>query len=165
MSANYNGTQANNSSYIKYFVPGAPMVLWKTLYYKKDNINEPVVTTASHIYKNVYIPGDLFVDGTITSPSDIKLKKNVALLEDETAEKLMNLKPSSFEFKDDPSSHIHYGFIAGELETEYPELVHNKPDVIHSNVKGINYLEIIPLLVHKIQLMQKEIDLLKEKVV
>lgn len=159
---NYNGVVPNNTAYIKYFVTGSPMILWKTKNYLQDKIS--VITTASDSYKNVYIPGDLIVDGQIINPSDEKLKKNVLLLEDETTEKLMNLKPSSFEFKNDPTSHLHYGFIAEELETEYPELVHNKPDTIHLNVKGINHLEIIPLLVHKIQLMQKEIDLLKERV-
>jgi hypothetical protein len=76
----------------------------------------------------------------------------------------MNLNPTSFEFKDDPSNHIHYGFIAGELENEYPELVQTKPDQKYSNIKSVNYLEIIPLLVHKIQQMQKEIDELKSKI-
>jgi hypothetical protein len=76
----------------------------------------------------------------------------------------MKLKPSSFEFKDDPSNHIHYGFIANEFENEYPELVQTKPDQKYSKIKSINYLEIIPLLVHKIQQMQQEINELKSKI-
>jgi hypothetical protein len=36
-----------------------------------------------------------------------------------------------------------------------------KPDNKYNNLKAINYLEIIPLLVDKIQMMQKEIDELK----
>ena len=47
------------------------------------------------------------------------------------------------------------------LEKEFPELVSIKPDKNLANIKAINYLEIIPLLVNKIQLMQKEIDELK----
>ena len=77
----------------------------------------------------------------------------------------MNLKPNSFMFNDDSSNRIHYGFIAQDLENEYPELVQNKPNKMYTNnLKSVNYLEIIPLLVHKIQLMQKEIDELKETV-
>jgi hypothetical protein len=58
---------------------------------------------------------------------------------------------------------IHYGFIAQDFEKEYPELVTIKPDKTKQNIKAINYLEIIPLLVSKIQIMQKEIDELREE--
>ena len=75
----------------------------------------------------------------------------------------MNLKPSSFIFKNDSSNNVHYGFIAQDLENEYPELVQNNPNKSYNTFKSVNYLEIIPLLVHKIQLMQKEINELKEK--
>ncbi len=50
-----------------------------------------------------------------------------------------------------------------DFEKEFPELVSIKPDKNLANIKAINYLEIIPLLVNKIQIMQKEIDELKEK--
>jgi hypothetical protein len=162
--ANYNGKQPNNTSYIKTFVYGMPANLWKIINYTKSNgTKEVVITTSSTNYDSLYIPGDLYVDGSIINPSDAILKKNITSLNIEKTEKLMNLKPSSFQFKDDPSSQIHYGFIAGELETEYPELIHTKPDQKYSKIKSINYLEIIPLLVHKIQIMQQEIDNLKSK--
>jgi len=163
--ANYNGKQPNNSSYIKNFVYGVPSNLWKVINYKKINgASENVITPSSNNYTSLYIPGNLFVDGNITNPSDVILKKNIKCLNIETTEKIMSLNPSSFEFKDDPSGHIHYGFIAGELEKEYPELIYIKPDKKNSKIKSVNYLEIIPLLVHKIQLMQKEIDDLKGKI-
>ena len=38
-------------------------------------------------------------------------------------DKIMNLKPSAFTFKDDQANKIHYGFIAQELENEYPEIL------------------------------------------
>jgi hypothetical protein len=161
---NYNGKQPNNTAYIKNFTYGVPANLWKIKDYTKlDGTKESVITPASTKFESLYIPGDLFVDGSIVNPSDINLKKNIAPLNIEITEKLMKLNPTSFEFKDDPSNHIHYGFIAGELENEYPELVQTKPDQKHSNIKSVNYLEIIPLLVHKIQQMQKEIDELKIK--
>ena len=47
-------------------------------------------------------------------------------------------------------------------ETFFPELVTIKPDK-KENIKAINYLEILPLLVGKIQKMQNEIDELKNK--
>jgi len=143
---------------------GSTTSLWTILKYKNTPITLPVsvLTPSSINVKDVYIPGDLFIDGNVISPSDINLKTNIALLDVNISDKIMNLKPSSFAFKDDLSRHIHYGFIAHELENEYPELVQNKPDLKYSNIKSINYLEIIPLLVHKIQQMQKEIDELKD---
>jgi hypothetical protein len=160
--ANYSGRQANNTSYIKNFVYGTPVSLWKTITYTKlDGTKETVITPSSSKYENLYVPGDLFLDGSIINPSDINLKKNITLLDANVTDKMMNLKPSSFEFKDDPHNNIHYGFIAGELENEYPELVQTKPDAKYSKIKSVNYLEMIPLLVHKMQIMQKEIDELK----
>lgn len=160
---NYSGKQPNSTAYIKEFVPGIPSNLWRVVNYKKNEESEKLLTPSS-LYKSLYIPGDLYVDGQIITPSDAILKKNINPLNINITEKLMNLKPSSFEFKDDYSNQIHYGFIASELEEEYPELIHSKPDKKNSNVKSVNYLEIIPLLVHKIQLMQKEIDDLKSRV-
>ena len=76
---------------------------------------------------------------------------------------LLNLKPSSFVFKNDTTNHVHYGFIAQELESDFPSLIQNKPDQRYNNIKSVNYLEIIPLLVNKVKLMQNEIDELKDK--
>ena len=162
--ANYGAKQPNNTATIKNFVYGIPNSLWKTINYRKtDGTIDTVITPSSSRYDSLYIPGNLYVDGSILNPSDINLKQNIQLLDINITDKLMNLKPSSFEFKNDPSNHIHYGFIASEIEYEYPELIEIKPDtdIKHSKIKSVNYLEIIPLLVHKIQLMQKEIDELK----
>ena len=162
--ANYNGKQPDNTAYIKNFVYGNPANLWKVKdYMKLDGTKESVITPTSSKIENLYIPGDLFVDGSIINPSDANLKKNITPLHVETTEKLMKLNPASFEFKDDPSSETHYGFIASELEIHYPELVKTKPHHTYSNVKSVNYLEIVPLLVHKMQQMQKEIDELKSR--
>lgn len=162
--ANYNGKQPNNTSYIKNFISGIPANLWKIIQYTKDDGSiVSAITTVSPNYENLYIKGDLFVDGSIINPSDINLKKNICLIDKDKTDKIMNLKPSEFTFKDDQANKIHYGFIAQELENEYPELIQIKPDNNYSKIKAINYLEIIPLLVNKIQIMQKEIDELKEK--
>jgi hypothetical protein len=161
---NYNGRQPNNTAYIKNFVYGTPSSLWKTMTYQTaSGTYESVITPSSPQFPNLYIPGDLFVDGSIVNPSDINLKKNITPITIDTTDKIMNLKPTSFTFKNDSSSHIHYGFIAQELENEYPELIQSKPDSKYSKLKAVNYLEIIPLLVNKIQIMQQEIDMLKSK--
>ena len=161
--SNYNGRQPNNTAYIKTFVyDNKQNNLWKTSSYLKiDGSTKSVITPSSTKFDSLYIPGDIFYDGSLIGASDIKLKKDISLIEVDTTDKLMNLTPSSFIFNNDSSNRIHYGFIAQDFELEYPELVAIKPDKDKGNIKSINYLEIIPLLVSKIQLMQTEIDELK----
>lgn len=164
-SANYNGKQSNNTAYIKTFTYGIPVNLWKTMRYLPNvGPQVSVITPSSSNVESLYIKGDIFVDGSVISPSDVNIKNNISTLDIQTVNKLMNLRPTSFTLKNDNTNHIHYGFIAQELENEYPELIENKPDKRYSKIKGVNYLEIIPLLVNKIQMMQKEIDDLKEKI-
>lgn len=163
--ANYGGRQPNNTAYIKNFTYGNPANLWKAdLYISSSGDSINVLTPTSENLNNVYIPGNLYVDGNIINPSDINLKDNICHVNEDKTNKLMNLKTSEFTFKSDPSKQIHYGFIAQDFELEYPELVFKKPDKNMNNMKAINYLEIIPLLVNKIQLMQKELNELKDKI-
>ena len=63
-------------------------------------------------------------------------------------------------FNNDVKSKVHYGFIAQEFEKVYPNLVKNS----EMGYKTVNYIELIPVLVSKIQDLNKEIQELKEKV-
>jgi hypothetical protein len=157
INTNYNGRQANNTSYVKEFFQGTEFPLWTTTLH----LNTRVIIPASKQITSLYIPGDLTVDGTITNPSDEYLKENIITMLNEKTNKLMDIRPTQFSLKSDPEKNVHYGFIAQEFEQYFPELVVGKPDKTMKNLKAINYLEIIPLLVHKMQLMQNEIDELK----
>jgi len=157
LNANYNGRQSNNTAYIKEFYEGTPVPLWTTTLHS----NTQVIVPASKKITSLYIPGNLYVDGLIVTPSDEQLKENIVELTNEKTDKLLNVRPTQFSLKTDLSKETHYGFIAQEFEEHFPELVISKPDKTMKNLKAINYLEIIPLLVHKIQLLQKEVDELK----
>ena len=122
-----------------------------------------MITPSSSKTDNLYIPGDLTVDGTITNPSDLYLKDNIEDLSEDMAKNLMKIRPTQFVFKSDIMKKIHYGFIAQEFEKHFPDLVVSKIDKNIANLKAINYLEMIPLLVHQVQQMQKEIDELKDQ--
>lgn len=174
--ANYNARNPNTTSNIRYFVQGRPANLWTTASYTDTSVSpsviETVLTPSSINYSNVYIPGNLFVDGSIINPSDLTLKDNIVEISAELSDAIMKIKPTQFTFKSDIQKQIHYGFIAQEFEAHLPELVSLKPNPninynptlnpnINPNIKAINYLEILPLLVHKVQSMQQEIDLLK----
>lgn len=164
--ANYGGKQPNNTAYIKNFVSGSQSSLWKQITYK-DTVNNLFVnslTPSSSKYDNVYIPGNLYVDGIILNPSDIYLKDKIEDLNKDVSNNLMNIRPTQFIFKSDPFKKKHYGFIAQEIEEHFPELVSLKIDKDIANLKAVNYLEMVPLLVYQIQKMQKEIDELKEQI-
>ena len=70
--------------------------------------------------------------------------------------------PKSYKYKNDTSKKLHYGLIAQEFEQLYPELI-SMTTMNGNAVKGINYLELIPILIGKIKLMEKEIEELKAK--
>lgn len=161
---NYNGTQPNNTAYIKNFITGKPSSLWKTITHKLINgtIITNALTPASPLINNVYIPGNLYVDGNIVTPSDVYLKDNIENLDDDVSIKLTKLRPTQFVFKSDMYKKTHYGFIAQEFEEHFPELVVAKIDKDVANLKAINYLELVPLLVYQIQKMMQEIDELKK---
>ena len=162
-NANYNGKQANNTSYVKNFVYGIPANLWKALTYTKADGNVVgVITTTSPQYENVYIKGDLFVDGNIVSPSDINIKENLKPIDTDKTNKLLELKAFEYSFKDDLNAGRHFGFMAQDIEKVYPELVQNKPTELTKEIKSVNYLELIPILINKIQMMQEEINELKQ---
>ena len=163
--ANYGAKQPNNTAYIKNFVSGSQSSLWKQINYN-DTINNLFInslTPSSSKYDNVYIPGNLYVDGIIL-PSDVYLKDKIEDLNKDVSNNLMNIRPTQFIFKSDPFKKKHYGFIAQEIEEHFPELVSLKIDKDIANLKAVNYLEMVPLLVYQIQKMQKEIDELKEQI-
>ena len=108
--------------------------LWKIGSKSTNSLTKSVITPSSNKSDSLYIPGDIFYDGSLIGVSDMNLKKDISLIKVDTTDKLMNLKPSSFIFKDDSLNRLHYGFIAQELENEYPELVQHKPNRSSLNV-------------------------------
>lgn len=162
-SANYGGKQANRTAYIKYFFENNVASFWKIFPYEYLGTLYPTLTPIS--IKNLYIEDTIFC-ATLINTSDATIKDNISSIDTEITDKIMNLKPSSYTLKNDKTKHIHYGFIAQDIEKEFPNLVYSAPDKnrMGANIKSVNYLEIIPLLVDKIQMMQKEIDELKDKI-
>lgn len=152
--SNYGGKQPDNSQGIKQFVESPTgQASW---IYKRLPSGLQVQTPANRSTP-VYINSDLYVNGSIYNPSDVSLKKEIQTVNREKVDNLMNLNPVSFKFKDDVKSKEHYGFIAQDIEKLYPELVKNS----EMGYKTVNYIELIPILISKIQDMDKEIVALK----
>lgn len=134
-----------------------------------------------------YFRGPVYVYGTLTassvvSPSDENLKENISALESgdgsegRALEKVLemnvikyNLKPlasdNNFidkldenEKKEEKAEPIlHFGLLAQELQGIYPNLVVKGQD---GNL-GINYVELVPVLIRSIQELKDELDSLK----
>jgi hypothetical protein len=52
----------------------------------------------------------------------------------------------------------HFGFIAQEVEKVFPNLVNMDVD----GMKSVNYLEMIPLLLHKINYLERKLEEIKK---
>lgn len=123
-----------------------------------------------------YFDGDVFTTGSYL-PSDEKLKKNI---ENETSmlEKLMQLRPVSYQYKSEELKYIHlpnnrqHGFVAQELKKVFPEAV---KDIKHPVFEGstlvrtedivaVNYQSLIPVLIKAVQEQQVMIEDLKKEV-
>lgn len=124
--------------------------------------------------------GNAFAYGT-WSGSDSLLKKNITTLDDDLMlSKVMNLSGSSYEFKslseltgmsrfESMSDRdqklrlpegLQYGFIAQDLEKEFPDLVKTE---VGTSLKAINYDGMIPILLECIKAQQVRIAKLEER--
>lgn len=98
--------------------------------------------------------------------SDKKLKDNIMPLKD-LSSRLLNIKPYSYTFKskegntDKRADHdkLHFGFIAQEVEKEFPNLV----TIDEKGNYALNYIEFIPLLLNELKEQKSEIKDLKER--
>ena len=165
-NANYSGRQHSNTTIVKEFFFGSINTLWTTSLYTDTGtgVTSVVITPATPLINSLWIPGNLYVDGSIITASDEVLKDNIGEISIEKTQSIMNLLPKQYTLKSETTNQIHYGFIAKDMKNILPEMVTTKPDKNINDLKGINYLELIPLLVNKIQMMQGEIDALTLRV-
>lgn len=96
--------------------------------------------------------------GTVSS--SYKYKENIEIL-DNPKEKILKLRPVSFNYKNDEESRKQYGLIAEEVNEVYPELIVRDEA---GEINTINYMELIPLLLKQVQAQDEEIVALKEMV-
>jgi len=134
------------------------------------SVKAPYLSPLASASYNVYIQNDLYVGGTIygtvTAPSDIAVKENIQSLnvyDQKTNEKLMTLDPKSYSYIYDENHYQHFGFIAQDVEKIFPSLIYEHYDPkLEKNIKAVNYIEMIPLLLSKIKEQEEEICLLKK---
>lgn len=156
----FGGKQPNNTSYIKQYNFFSDLFATISWVYQSSSVGQSNVITPSDQTVNVYIPNDLTVSGTIYNTSDSTVKENIEELKREEMDLLLKLKPVKYNFLKDDAKKQHYGFIAQEVEKLFPNLVSQNNDL-----KNVNYMELIPLLVDKVGELHEKIILLEEKIV
>ena len=128
-----------------------------------------LITPANKV--DVLIPKNLIVNGSIINPSDLSLKENVMSIKElkeknknNCYESILELNPIKYNYISDKNKKQHYGFIAQEVEDYFPELITEiNIDINDTPIKTVNYIELIPIMLSKMQEMQNEIDDLKTK--
>lgn len=94
---------------------------------------------------------------TLTQTSSKNLKKNIKDISEEEANKLLDLRPVSYDFKDGTSDNRR-GFIAEEVKKYLPNLISEN---VETKLPNLNYMEIIPYLVKVCQMQEKRIKALE----
>lgn len=125
-----------------------------------ENGNSALNTSLASEF-SLNIGGDVNITGELTAASDKKLKNNIKQLENATAT-LNKLNPVSYDFKHEKFPNLKLtdrnkmGLIAQEVEVLLPNLVSDAgttTDIngIEVDIKSVNYVELIPLLIKAIQ--------------
>jgi hypothetical protein len=94
------------------------------------------------------------VNGTIQT-SDIRYKENLNDLI-YGLEEVKALRPVSFNWTNGPEEEIHFGLVAQEVMAVLPEVVEVGDDP--QGTLGMNYSELVPVLIHAVQEQQAEIE-------
>ena len=100
--------------------------------------------------------GDVFVGGKVVHSSDKRLKQDIVNLSYGISE-IMQLRPVSYHWKSNPeASQKSIGLIAQEVQPILKELVTINTN--NENTLGVNYTELIPILIKALQEQQEIIQ-------
>ena len=128
-----------------------------------------------------YFSGNLTVTGTFNNPSDAKLKQSVKSVGAEMLHKLNKLQAKEYEYKRTEFLEMNlpkgkqFGFIAQELQKEFPNLVkknvHSIEHIAENGDKrlekieylGVDYIGLIPVMTQAIQELSTENTELRTK--
>ena len=70
------------------------------------------------------------------------------------SEKVLELRPVTFAYKDDARKVTHYGLVAEEVAAVYPDLVTRTAT---GEVQAVRYQELIPMLLNELQRLRQEV--------
>jgi hypothetical protein len=135
--------------------------------FQKDGSNNIYYTTGTvacgtstpDISYNLDVSGSGIKTTSINVVSDYRIKQNVQEMNTGDARfSVDRMKPISY--FNTLSSRTDFGFIAHELQAEYPELVNGSKD--DATMQSINYNSMIAILVKEIQMLKQQISEMKK---
>lgn len=104
---------------------------------------------------SVSVIGNFIYTNACFQYSARKFKENIVQISEEKSDKILDLEPVEFDYKS--SGQHSAGLIADDVEQYYPDLIYYDND----EVTGLNYAGLIPYMLKKIQMQQKDFDALK----
>lgn len=141
-----------------------------TLSYLFEGKNQGTTTVHINNGGNIYNANGTY--GQISS--DERLKENIENLPNTTLDKLMNVNAVTFNWKDGfsdvglESNGAHTGFIAQNVQTYFPDLVHPSPikkeKIPFDDPLTINQAGFTPYLVKSIQQLNSKIEVLEARI-
>jgi hypothetical protein len=103
----------------------------------------------------LYVIGDIYATGNIIAYSDKRVKTNIREIEN-PLDRVLNSRGVLYD-RTDTDDKNQIGFIAQELEEQFPELVSTSTD----GRKGVLYPNMVAVLLEAMKEQQKQIDKLK----
>lgn len=99
-----------------------------------------------------------------TSSSDERLKNITGEIEN-ALDKVGQLRAAKFTWKSDTNNKPHVGLIAQDVQAVLPEVVNSTAYIMDDDTEylGVNYDQVIPLLVASIKELKAEVDALKAR--
>src|SRR5262249_402982 len=92
--------------------------------------------------------------------SSARYKRDIETMANRS-EGLLKLRPVTFSYKDDTAAAPHYGFIAEERATGYPQTVTRTAS---GEVQAGKYQELIPMLLNELQRQQQVLQSQKQAI-
>ena len=123
------------------------------------------------------VNGDFYAN-SVNTTSDARLKSNIKKVDPEILGRFQDLRPIQFTWnpaerpnisdttsvnrtylsEDTDYKRLHYGFLAQDIQSIFPDLVREDGD----GYLSVNYIELIPLLVKAVQELSAEVEDLKD---
>jgi hypothetical protein len=118
-------------------------------------------TFVNDSFNDFHCWADLTVDGTFSNPSETALKSNIRSLSDGELDKILRLKPKSFEYKSRPGV-SRVGFLVEDFESIYPDHVVSTTTPDGVTTRGIDYIGLSVRYAKAIQELRWELEQLKK---
>lgn len=99
--------------------------------------------------------GNLTIAGSLSQNSDLRLKKDVKTVSN-ALDKIKLLNGVEFSWMHDHNNVKNLGIIAQDAEAVFPELVSEK-----DNIKNVNYIGLIPVLIESVKSLSGKIQYLE----